>query len=227
MLRGILLSGKKFAGKDHVKDHITQVVVGRTVIPFAWATALRLEVIDLLSYMGIHVTMEELLDQKTKNRWVPLLQAWGTIRREQDPDYWVKRGLDLLRGRSAVTQLEGKDFPLFINTDTRYPNELAVREHGFIAIRLKVSREKQLERAKKLGITVRPEHLSHISETALDFIEGSDWPYGGSYDADYPWAQFDYIVDSDRELPEVYVEVDQILESRGVDLRSMQTALSR
>ena len=220
MLNGVLLSGKKFAGKDHVYEHIKDVVLDRTVLKFAWATAVRLEVLDLLDCMGIKATMEELEDQRTKSKYVRLLQVWGTdIRREENPDYWVKKGLELVRGMSIQAQIEGKPRPFFVNTDSRFPNEIAARKYGFIAVRLTVSPEKQYQRARKLGIPFTEDMRLHRSETMLDQLERGFDPNVLAVPNEQP--AFDYLVDSDRELPEVYADIDQILVNHGLSVRSV------
>lgn len=84
----------------------------------------------------------------------PLLQRIGTMRREQDPEYWVKK----------VFEKIAHDLPqIAIVTDLRYQNEAAaVKVHG--GYRIKVERLNQ--DGTKYVSDDRP--ANHPSETDLD-----------------------------------------------------------
>lgn len=92
------------------------------------------------------------------------LQYWGTeVRRTQDPDYWVKKCLQLTYSYLA----EGKSVYI---TDVRFPNEAdAVQDVYGKVIRLNVSPEVQESRIKQRdGLIVSDDARNHPSETALD-----------------------------------------------------------
>lgn len=206
MITGILLSGKKFAGKDHVYEHIRRVVRDRPVRKHKWATPLRLDLIRMLAAIGIHVTMDELEDQQAKAPFVALMQWYGPFMRKlKGEDYWVRRGLATVEDDLRFADRQHETPSLFVNTDTRYPNEITLpKGQGWISIRLEVSREKQIERAERLGIDVPEIILAHSSETALDGFE-----------------EFDYVVDSDNDLETVYQVIDGILEKEEIRLRRL------
>ena len=107
------------------------------------------------------------------------LQFWGSdIRREQDPNYWVKKAI-----RSTVTNAaEGKSV---LVTDARFENEIdALMALGAFASRLHVSADVQRERIfNRDGIYPSSEALNHISEISLDRYERNSF--------------FDVVVDTD------------------------------
>jgi len=111
-------------------------------------------------------------DVTTRDRtnWVRLmLQYWGMeVRRDQDIDYWVKKGI--LLAADAIVKRED----IFI-TDIRYPNDVErLQTIGFTVARLDIMPETQAKRlADRDGIlTVDPKSLIHSSETALDDYKG-------------------------------------------------------
>lgn len=207
MIYGIGLSGKKFAGKDAVYDHITKVVRDRRVIRHKWATAVREDAVKMLEAIGIYTSVAELEDRRFKEPFVGLLQWYGTdFRRRQDPDYWVRRGLQAAERELRFADRRHEASPLFVNTDTRFPNEVTLpQEQGWVVIRLEVSREKQLERADALGLTVTEREFDHASETALDDFTG-----------------FDYVIDSNDDLDVVEMQVEGILEKLEIRLRNIR-----
>lgn len=107
------------------------------------------------------------------------LQFWGTtVRRGQDPDYWVKRALvpafaALASGRSIYV------------TDCRYRNEAAgCQMAGIWVLRLEVSAAVQESRLlARDGVLPHPDAFAHASETDL---EG--------------YGDFDLVVDNDGAL---------------------------
>jgi hypothetical protein len=197
MIAGILLSGKKFAGKDTAFEHIARVVKGRPVVKWKWATALRQEAVTALAAIGVHVTVEDLEDSATKDLYVPFLQWLGTdLRRSQDPDYWVKKSMD------CILNYEEWPAPFWVNTDTRFVNEVEIpRQHGFICIRLEVSPETQRERAAKLNSVLTEEKRLHASETKLD-----------------GYTQFDAVIDTNRHKYDVWKDIDSVLVQYGVPI---------
>lgn len=96
------------------------------------------------------------------------LQYWGTeVRRTQDPDYWVKKCLQLTYSYLA----DGKSVYI---TDMRFPNEAyAVQDVYGKIVRLNVSPEVQKLRIKKRdGLIISEEARNHPSETPLDEYNG-------------------------------------------------------
>ena len=92
------------------------------------------------------------------------LQYWGTeVRRTQDPDYWVKKCLQLTYSYLA----EGKSVYI---TDVRFPNEAdAIQDVYGKVIRLNVSPKVQEERIMmRDNLIVSEDSRNHPSELALD-----------------------------------------------------------
>lgn len=92
------------------------------------------------------------------------LQFWGTeVRRKQDENYWVKRGLK----KCSKQWLKGK---AVLITDARFPNEIdAINSLGGTTVRLNVSQSAQFERIyQRDGFYPKTEALAHLSETSLD-----------------------------------------------------------
>lgn len=92
------------------------------------------------------------------------LQYWGTeVRRAQDPNYWVKKCVQLTYSYLA----DGKSVYI---TDARFPNEAdAVQDVYGKVVRLNVSPEVQEQRImSRDGLIVSEDARNHPSETALD-----------------------------------------------------------
>jgi hypothetical protein len=225
VIRGICLSGKKYSGKDKVFEHIAQVVADRKVIRHKWATTLRQEAVKMLSGLGIHVSVEDLEDRIKKEPYVGLLQWLGTdFRRRQDPDYWVKRGMAMAEQELRWADRVREAPPLFVNTDTRFPNEVTVPQaNGWIAIRLEVGHDKQLERAAKVGAKVADHEWVHASETALDEMEErTRLVRDGIFANSESLPVFDYLIDSNNDLEIVLQEVEGILAKNEIKLRPIR-----
>lgn len=208
MIPGIVLSGKKFSGKDSVFNYIRTSLAGRPVAHHKWATALREDAIRMMAAVGVQVTVEDLLDRERKEPFVGLLQWYGTdFRRNQDPDYWVIRGMHEIEATNEGYNVRWPGAaPLFwVNTDTRFPNEVLIpKQHGFVAVRLEVSPELQYQRAKALGLSFNELLRRHVSETALDGFDG-----------------FDITVDANQPLPNMLADIEGVLLAYGETLRSL------
>lgn len=97
------------------------------------------------------------------------VQYWGTeVRRNQDLNYWVKRAI-----KPSIEQL-ANGVSVFV-TDARFENEIdSLVSLGAFTLRLKVSREKQIERIiARDGSPPTEEALMHISEISLDNYENA------------------------------------------------------
>lgn len=94
----------------------------------------------------------------------PLLQWWGTeYRRSQDPDYWVKKGVEAVQAALA----SGKT--CVVNDDTRFPNEAnALITAGFTLVRILINETRQESFAVARDGTFDPAVRTHASETSLD-----------------------------------------------------------
>lgn len=206
-ITGLVVSGKKFAGKDTLLEHLRAVIADYYVVRHKWADSLRRDIIKMLAAVGITVTMEELETPGLKEKYTALLQWYGTdLRRAKDPDYWVSRGIIEMLSKNYVVRGQG-DLPVmadpfWVNTDTRFPNEVLLpRRHGFLSVRLNVGREEQYLRALVLGQEFNERLRLHSSELALD-------DFGG----------FDLVVDANRDPREIHADVDRFLIERGIRL---------
>ncbi len=211
--RIILVSGKMLSGKNHVVNHIERVLSPRfDVRTFAWAAPLK-EITAILASLlqERDVTVADI--EANKSLYRPLLQVVGRFQRDRDPDYWVKAGLGEIGFLERAIPPQGKPI-IWLNSDTRYPNELSVP--GAVSIRLAVERENQLARMLRRDGKADPSVLEHESETILDETEHTSllvkW---GLAPADTMRPLFDFII-PDAPLEEVYAEVDSILGLLGL-----------
>lgn len=108
------ITGLAGAGKDYIADKMIEELevehfVWADKVP--WALGVRKEIEEVL-----RTNVDALYEKPTSYEVRRLLQWWGTdFRRAQDPDYWVKKGIEAAEERYA-------DVILF--TDTRFPNEV-------------------------------------------------------------------------------------------------------
>lgn len=207
-IRGILFSGPMYSGKDSVCNWLKDRVINRKVQRFAWADPLKMEVANFIRpFTSTVFGIENINKNKVELR--PMLCAWADYRRNEDPDYWVKASLaEIDREEYMWALLKYAPPILWVNTDTRYRNELAFIDKNFICIRLTVSREKQeqrmIERDGKLDLTVL-DH-PHESELQLKYLDTANLCELNGV----------YRVDSDKPLKDVYRDVEAILAQHQV-----------
>lgn len=89
-----------------------------------------------------------------------ILQWWGTdVRRAEQEDYWVIKGLE------KIINLFNQGFNVIVD-DIRFPDELAmISDSGGKNVRINAYPEYEPNPATK----------DHPSETALDNLSGNDW----------------------------------------------------
>lgn len=147
-LCGLMGTGKDFIGQQLIQD------LGYTRI--ALADALKEEVACLRQ-----ITVEELVANKGKYR--KDLQEVGVGRRQEDPDYWIKRWEE----RRALI-----DGPV-VCTDTRFINEANYfRKIGAMLVKVSVPEPFRLDRLRELygEEALGPEVLNHASEREVVHI---------------------------------------------------------
>lgn len=163
----IAFSGKICSGKSTAAN-IVQDILG------CEASVAKLSVASRVKELAIDLFGMEQKDRK-------LLQVLGQKMKEIDPDVWT---------RALIKQINNCGDKHIVIDDLRFPNELsALRENGFIIIRLEIQPELQLERIKETYPNTWESHVSrldNISETALDTAE----PYN---------YKFDHVIHINRE----------------------------
>jgi len=142
----ISCSYKKRVGKDTFFKIVKELFPDKKVERVAFADELKEELETLLLIpTGLSKNIFE--DENLKEIARPLLQGWGTIRREFcNKNWWVKLAF------SRMTDPE----TIYIITDARYLNEIAfINEHGGHTVHIK----------RDLSVNSLS---SHSSETELD-----------------------------------------------------------
>jgi hypothetical protein len=146
------ISGKCGTGKSTLARYLAGYLFASRVVSFA--DCLREEIHQHFGLWGAI-----LRDQECKKLPIQvgfrqmtvreLMQWWGAVRREQDPDYWIK----------ALQAKIWDDVGVTVIDDVRYENEAAsVLEMGGELIRLEPFE----------GYQPITDGVAHISETALD-----------------------------------------------------------
>lgn len=127
-------------------------------------------------------------DVTNKNR--KLLQDVGTKFREIDPHVWIK---SMLRNMKEDERISPYDSDVVV-TDLRMPNEYeALKERGFIFIRVVVDKEVRLQRLRDRGDVFNEEDLTHHTESFYDEFKP------------------DYTISNNGSLEELYSAIDELL----------------
>jgi phosphomevalonate kinase len=157
------LAGKAGAGKDYVCELIQGIYAahGLRAERVAFADGLKQDIEETLGLNRGTCQSIPVLRQKPYTPEVrALLQWWGTeLRRSQDEDYWVKKGMEMIERSTA---------DLVIVTDVRFANEAEIiRDHGGIVA--EVFAESHV-RQERLGGVLPPEHASEVIDFEVDAI---------------------------------------------------------
>ncbi len=167
-MRQTLVGFTGFAGAG--KDYVADILIGRIerhvrVVRVPWAKGVRDEI---LAELGIQLPRmaPDLYAKPTNPAVRRLLQWWGTeFRRAEDPEYWIKWGLNAARLSKAHVVLF---------TDTRFQNEVdAITTAGGMIVNVSAS---QKTREKRIGIT--PMHASEALAGLLPHDVLIDNEYG-------------------------------------------------
>lgn len=136
---------------------IGKICTGKTYISKQLANIHNCKIFSFAS--KIKELAADLFDMKQKDR--KLLQDLGEKMREINYNVWVNYLIKKIKDEERV-----------IIDDLRYTNEYnALRENGFIIIKLEISKEEQINRIKKTYPNTYQEHISrlnHVSETNGD-----------------------------------------------------------
>jgi len=175
----IAISGKMCSGKTTATKHLQSLDESFVTMSFADPIYELAEI-----YFG--------MDRENKDR--DLLIHIGESFRAKDPDVWVRHFMNL----SNIAAGAGHNI---LSDDARLVNELeALKQHGWITIRLEVSRDEQLRRLKAKYPDTYADHvenLEHATETALD----------NEYDL------FDVVMNADLPKPEFEAALSDIYNS--------------
>ena len=93
-----------------------------------------------------------------------LIQDFAEKMREIDKDIWVKKVQDKIQNKENI-----------VIDDLRFLNEYKMlKTHNFFIVKLKISKETQIQRIKQLYVQDAEEHierLNHISESYIDSLK--------------------------------------------------------
>lgn len=169
------MAGMQGAGKDYMYDWLRLKLEDQWVTRIAFADGVREEVArEVLDAIGIG--SPDFLKTANLGSWKKpytdgqrfILQQWGTeFRRAQDPDYWVKHGMQ----RVAKEWKKGAD--LVVITDVRFANEAeAIRSAGGYVCQVVAGPG---VRAERNGVTMeamkaQSKHASEMIDFTCDFI---------------------------------------------------------
>ena len=154
------LAGKAGVGKDYVFEGFSKWLLTTRV---AFADEVKRECSEEFPQIDFWT-------KPTSDEARYILQRWGTdFRREQDPDYWVKKGIETIKASMYTAEL-------IVVTDVRFANEASAIQSmgGFVA---EVVAFDDVRR-KRLGGTLPPRHSSEFIDFPIDGVIGNnDWPH--------------------------------------------------
>ena len=125
---------------------------------------------------------KNLFNMQKKDR--QLLIQIGQKMREIDPDVWIKS-----------TIREANKYQNVIIDDIRYQNELlTLKKEKWILIKLKISKELQLQRLKQTYPETWESHLKYINDNSESQLDDLDETH------------FDFVIDIDKNDPKIIFE---------------------
>ena len=162
-MRVLGLTGYAGSGKDYTYAHLKETYDGQ-VARLAFADGVRHEIEDILARPNSEIgkILPALWEKPYPPEVRALLQWWGTeFRRAQDPDYWVKKGIERLE------EYESVGIDLAVVTDVRFANEAqAIKEIGGLVVEVVAADHLRKER---LGGALPPVHDSEVIDFPVDF----------------------------------------------------------
>lgn len=146
------LAGHAGAGKDHTFEYLKELLAPRHVERVAFADGLKFDIEE-----AFDVSPYELAAIRQKPYSVEiraLLQWWGTeLRRSQDENYWVDKGMEMVREAAGYSAL-------VVVTDVRFVNEAnAITEAGGLVCEITADESIRRER---LGGRLPAAHASEV-----------------------------------------------------------------
>lgn len=164
-------AGMQGAGKDFMHSYFQKTLLpGQTVKRVAFADGVRREVaeevLDAIGQDNITLGLGTWKKPYTDGQRF-LLQQWGTeFRRAQDPDYWVKYGLEYIKKNEHHADL-------WCITDVRFANEAeAIQAEGGVVALVTAAPE---VRAERNGVSLeelerQALHASEVIDFSCDYI---------------------------------------------------------
>jgi len=179
----IALCGKLRSGKDEIANHL-YIKYGYDRVAFG--DALRKSASEVFPW----------LYGAKKPR--ALLQEYGQLARQIDPDVWIKHVERKIKGQIDFRVSMGADKIGIIITDLRQDNEYEwACANGFTIVKVTAPGELRIERAINLGDDFTVNDLTHGTEMAID-----------SFGSDYEIVNDGTIDELKRKVDEVLSEIN-------------------
>ena len=177
----IALCGKLRSGKSLVGNHLH---IRHGFDEVAFGDALKRTVGDVFPWMtGL-------------NKPRALLQQYGQLMREIDPDVWVSHAERKVNGTIDFRVNTGADRVGIVITDLRQQNEYDwARANGFTIIRVTAPDDIRIARAIKAGDNFSENDLEHVTESAIDGFA------------------VDYEIVNDGSVDDLQRKIDEIMEA--------------
>ena len=176
----IALCGKLRSGKSIVGNHLH---ISHGFDEVAFGDALKRTVGDVFPWLN-----------GNPNKPRALLQQYGQLMREIDPDVWIRHAERKVKGTIDFRVNTGHDRVDIVITDLRQPNEFEwARDNGFTIIRVTAPDDVRIARAIKAGDNFSENDLEHVTESAID-----------TFDCDYE-------VVNDGSVDNLQVKIDAIM----------------
>lgn len=153
-LPNIALIGRMRSGKDSVMEILQEW--GFPVVHLAFGDSMK-EMAHL-----------EFPDVPRKPKPIEMYQQYGQAKRMFDPDIFVKPTMSKLWFEQALDRGHDRQ-RTYVVTDVRQPNEYkAVKDAGFVIVKVHASEEVRVSRMKANGETVSREILDAETESYID-----------------------------------------------------------
>lgn len=135
-------------------------------------------------------------DGKEKPRW--LLQKIGTMFRDIDEDVWIKALFNNIDKVANLRKRYGEIKEYIVITDCRMPNEYqALKERGFIFVRIDVDEKVRQQRMKDRGDKFSSEDMKHHTESFYDTFD-CDYTIQNNGKAEDAYKQLDNIMNGHK-----------------------------
>jgi len=169
-LPNIALTGKMRAGKDEVCKILKSF--GFDIVRLSFGDFMKKHFYDTFP----HIPREP--------KPIKLFQQYGQAMRAIYENVWVDKTMAYMEEVKRTRALAGLQPPTFVVTDVRQPNEYkAVRDAGFLVVKVEAPEEVRIRRMLALGETVSEEILNaeteqHVDTFDVDYVLHNS----GSYD---------------------------------------------